>query len=854
MKKLITFLAIALGLSVGSAYAQMTDSQVIEYTKSAVAAGKSQNQIATELLARGVTPDQAERIKEQYAASQGQSSTANAADTYLERRRVNSNNLNNPVGKKSKNAKNTKNSKSAKDARSAKDSRNSRDAKNIEDGNTVIDPRMPGEMEELMIPSLYTDEFGYFIDYSDILEVEVEPEIYGHDIFNNPDLNFEPNLNAATPGSYILGPEDEVVIEIWGLNETTIRKTISPEGRISIPQVGPIHLGGLTIAEASKKLKKALSNIYSGLDGDSSSISVSLGNIRTIQVNIMGEVEVPGTYRLSSLSTVFHGIYNAGGITRIGTLRNIQLQRKGKTVATVDVYEYLFGGKTDVDIRLEEGDVIMVPSYSKLVTVEGNVKRPMIYEMRGDETLKDAIYYAGGFKGNAYTGNVNVVRETGNEKELYTVAADSFGTYVMEDEDMVEVGASLERFSNMLEVRGYVFRPGQYQLGGDIATFKQLIAKAGGPTEEAFLNRAIILRERPDLSVETISVDLGGVLNGTKEDVLLKKNDIVIVSGIHELQDRGTLTINGLVAEPGTFVFTDNTTIEDLILRAGGLLEGASTARVDIARRVDDPKSTRTTDTLGVSFSFPIKDGFAIDGGEDFILEPYDVVFVRQSPGFRAQSFVKLTGAVAFPGEYLLLNKNETISDIIERAGGLTKQAYAKGARITRLNDDAGVYSTVNRLLDKNSKRDSTDLNSLDVEANYFVSVNLETALKNPHSAADVQMIAGDEIYVPELDNTVRIVGEVMFSTAVVYEEGKRLRHYVDAAGGFSEKAKRTKTYIVYANGSAARKGGKIEPGCIVIVPARDERQKLSMTDISAITSASTSMLSLVTLLGNLFK
>ncbi len=853
MKKLFTILAVVLGLGVGNAYAQMTDDQVVEYTKTATAAGKTQNQIARELLAKGVTPEQAERIREKYEASQGLSSTANAADNMYERRKVNGNTLSNPVGRKDKNAKNSRNAQKSRNDRNDRNAKKDKNDKNAE--KAPRDPRERGVVQEFAIPSLYTDEFGDFIDYRDTLEVEVEvePEIFGHAIFNNPDLSFEPNLNAATPGNYILGPEDEIVIDIWGANETTIRRTISPEGRISIPQVGLVQLSGLTIAEASQKLRNVLSNIYSGLEGDSSSISVSLGNIRTIQVNVMGEVEVPGTYRLSSLSTVFHGIYNAGGITPVGSLRNIQLQRNGKKVASVDVYDYLFGGRTDVDVRLEEGDVIIVPAYSKLVTMEGNVKRPMIYEMADDETLMDALEYAGGFKGDAYKKDVNVIRETGGEKELYTVGEADFGSYVMADGDFVEVGASLERFSNMLEVRGYVYRPGQYQLGGDIATVRQLVTRAGGPTEEAFLNRAILLREKSDLGVETISVDLGGILNGTKEDVLLKKNDIIIVSGVHELYDRGTLTINGMVAEPGTFIFTDNTTIEDLILRAGGLLEGASTARVDVARRVDDPNSTHTTDTLGIAFSFPIRDGFAVDGGEDFILEPYDVVSVRQSPGFRTQSFVKISGAVAFPGEYLLVNKNETISDIIERAGGLTKQAYAKGARITRLNDEAGVFSIVDKVITKNSKRDSVDVKSLDIVSNYFVAVNLERALANPHSTADVQMVAGDEIYIPELDNTVRVIGEVMFSNAVVYEEGKRLKHYVNAAGGFSANAKRNKSYVIYANGSAARKGKKIEPGCIVIVPAKPEKEGLKLGEISAITSASTSILSLVTLLGNLF-
>lgn len=825
MKKIFTLLAIALGLAVGTAYAQMTDDQVIEYTKTAVAAGKGQDQIARELLARGVTPDQAERIRAKYEASQGQSATSAVADKTLSQRQLNGSVRSNAVGKKEKGQQ--------------------KGASQNQNRNAV----RPGTETDFFMPDLETAQLEMAVADS----LDKGPKIYGHDIFSNPDLSFEPNLNAATPDTYVLGPGDEIVIDIWGFNETNLRSTISPEGRITIPQVGPVQLNGLTIAEASKKLKKVLANKYAGLEGDSSSISVTLGNIRTIQVNIMGEVEVPGTYRLSSFSSVFHALYSAGGVTPVGTIRNIEVIRGGKKIATVDIYSYIFGGKSESDVKLQEGDIIMVPSYSNLVTVEGNVKRPMIYELADGETLQTVLDYAGGFKGNAYTKDVNVVRETGHEKELYTVKSDNFAGYVMKDGDLVEVGESLQRFANMVEVRGYVFRPGQFQLGNEIATLKQLITRAGGPTEEAFLSRAILLREKSDLSVETVAVDLGGILKGEKEDVLLKKNDLVIVSGIHELHDRGTLTINGAVAQPGTFVFTDNTTIEDLILRAGGLLEGASNVRVDIARRVNDPDSTEVNDTLGITYSFPIKDGFAIDGGENFILQPYDVVSVRMSPGFRTQTFVTLSGAVAFPGDYLLVDKNETISDLIARAGGLTGQAYAKGARITRLNNSNDVFSIIDKVVMKNSRADSVDVNTLDVNDNYFVAVDLEKAIANPHTISDIQLVSGDNIYIPEINNTVRVLGEVMFPNAVVFENGKKLKHYVNAAGGFSIKAKKNTAYIIYANGSAAKKGKKIEPGCTVIVPAKPEKDGLQLGEISAITSASTSVLSLVTLLSNLF-
>ncbi len=791
MKRFFTILAFVFCLGLGVSYAQMTDQQVVEYIRTATASGRGQEQITRDLLSKGVTPDQVERIKMKYLAGQGGS-----AETSASRRTMRSG---------------------------------------------------PSAGVSAVIAA----------DSSAVSFVRDSTMIYGHNIFRNPALSFEPNLNAATPDTYVLGPGDEIVIDIWGYNETTIDRVITPEGRITIPQVGPVQLGGLTIAEASKKLKKVLANKYAGLEGDSSSISVTLGNIRTIQVNIMGEVETPGTYRLSSFSSVFHALYNAGGVTPSGTLRNIEVIRGGERIATVDVYNYLFNGNTDTDVRLEEGDIIMVPTYSCLVGIEGQVKRPMIYELVDGETLEALLKYSGGFASDAYTKNVNIIRNTGEGREIITVDNDRFASCQMKDGDDVSVGSTLDRFTNMLEVRGYVFRPGQYQLGNEIATLKQLVLKAGGPTEDAFLNRALLLRQKPDLDTETIPVNLGAILEGTADDVLLKKNDILLVSGIHELNDRGTLTINGMVARPGTFEFTENTTVEDLILRAGGLLEGASTARVDIARRIDDPASTEVNDILGMTYSFPIKEGFAIDGGENFILQPYDVVSVRMSPGFRTQTFVNIVGAVAFPGDYLLLSKNETVSDLIARAGGLTHQAYAKGARLTRSNAASGGSNSaadiVSRVIAQNSRTDSVNVNSLRLNDDYLVALDLHAAMARPHSADDTKLVAGDNIFIPEINNTVRILGEVMFPTAVVYKEGQTLRGYVREAGGFSANAKKSKAYVIYANGSAARKGSRIEPGCTVIVPSKPEREGLQVGEISAITSASTSVLSLVSLLSNLF-
>ncbi len=797
MKRFLTILAIALGLGQLSAYAQMTDKQVVEYTKRAAASGKNQNQIAKELLAKGVSPDQAERIMKNYEnREENSAATAQSVDNQLSRRTESS-------------------------------------------------------------MSMTTEEVGEHNMAEAIVASSTRPTstIFGHDIFNSRSLTFEPNENAATPETYILGPGDQIIIDIWGYNETTIERTISPEGRITISQVGPVQLSGLTIAEASKKLKKLLASKYAGLGGSSSSVSVTLGKVRTIQVNIMGEVRTPGTYRLSSFSSVFNAIYRAGGVTNSGTIRNIRVLRAGEEVAEVDLYGYLFEGKSDSDISLLEGDIIIVPTYSRLVIIDGKVKRPMTYELADGETLQTLIDYAGGFSSDAYTEDINVIRQTGVEKEIFTVKNAEFASYAMEDGDEVSVGSNLDRFANMVEIRGYVFRPGEYQLGGDIATVKQLVSKAGGLEEDAFLGRALLLREKEDLSVETRPINIGAIIDGSAEDILLKKNDVLIISGIYELQDRGVLTINGMVANPGTFVFTDNTTIEDLILRAGGLLDGASTARVDIARRVVDPGSLTATDVIGESFSFPIKDGFAIDGGENFILEPYDVVSVRRSPGYRAQTYVEIRGAVAFPGSYQLLNKNETISELIARAGGLTNQAYAKGARLTR-NNNNNTYSIVKDLVEKNSRADSVNVGALDLAEDYLVALDLEKAIENPYSDNDIKLVSGDRIMIPEYENTVRVVGEVMFANAVSYIKGKPLSFYIDAAGGYSTNAKKSKVYIVYANGSANKSllgNVKIEPGCTIVVPSKPERKTVEAAQFSAIASAASSFTTLLAVIYNIF-
>ena len=796
-KFLIIAVCLALtGAGAQDVYAQMTDDQVVEYVKSGMASGKGEKQIGTELLARGVTEAQLMRIKEKYDNANDASVASQAASGGVIRRQ-------------------------------------SRTETVAEGGN----------MEQVMV-----EEAGRAMDSG-------SATIYGHDVFNGRALTFEPNENTATPQNYKLGPGDEIIIEIWGYNEANIRATISPEGKINVAQVGPIYLNGLTIKEAQSKIKKALLSKYSSIGGDqpNSDVSITLGQIRTIQVNVMGEVSVPGTYRLSSFATVFTAIYRAGGVSNNGSLRAIKVIRNSKTFASVDVYGYLFDGKSDSDVRLQEGDVIIVPPYENLVTVTGNVKRPMAYELKDGETLQTLIGYAGGFSSGAYTDNINIVRNTGSERTIITSNSGDAASIAMADGDVVTIGSTLDRYDNRVEIKGCVFFPGMFQLNSKISTVRQLVESAGGLKEDAFLGRAVLVREKEDLTLETRTVDLGNIMSGKAADIKLRKNDVLVISSKFEVKDRGTLTINGYVARPGTFAFAENTTVEDLILQAGGLLEGASLSKVDVARRVLDPYSLEVSETIGETFTFSIKEGLAVDGADKFYLEPYDVVSVRKAPAFQTQKFVTVEGEVPFPGEYVLLSQGETISDVIKRAGGVNPSAYLKGGLLVRLAsaEDKTRNSATRRLLRQAS--DSLDVSKIDMRDYYTVGIDMTKAIGNPKSVDDIILEDGDRIIIPENTNTVTIGGEVMYPNVVVFQQGKSLDFYINMAGGYGERAKRSKTYVVYMNGNVSRAAGaRIEPGCEIVVPRKPERKAMSTTEIMSLGTSTASLATMIVSLVNM--
>lgn len=817
----------------------LTDQQVIDYIKKQSAAGKTEQQIGKELLAKGVTPDQAKRIKAKYEAQQrGEAADSrNYTSVNGDRRRGNSENSR------------------------QKDNVSTR--RNYEKG--VSQSRIQGEPVDFTS----ADDSYYNNDNNGLLYENVNlaidslnyKEIYGHKIFNTQALSFEPSENLATPQNYRLGPGDEVIIDIWGTSEDHLREMISPEGSIMIAQIGPVYLNGMTISDANKHIKNAFSRKYAGMSEAETDVKVTLGQVRTIQVDILGEVATPGTFRMSPFSSVFHALYLSGGINDIGSLRNIQVLRNNKKVAGVDIYEYLFNGKTNGNIRLQEGDVIIVPPYEQLVSIDGNVKRPMYYEIKPDETIKTILDYAGGFTGDAYSGMVRLERQSGTENELYNIERGEFCSYRLKDGDMITVGTILDRYANRVELKGAVYRPGMFAIGRDIRTVSDLIRKADGLTDNAYDDRVLLYREGPDMQLQIIALDLKNIMAGISPDVELKRNDIIEISSIDDLTDRGDITIAGQVTNPGTYPYAENMTVEDIILQAGGLLEGASTARVDVSRRIVDPTSVTATQQLSHVYSVSIDGGFAVGKGEHFVLKPYDRVVVRKSPGYGAQTTVEINGEVLFDGEYVLQRRNERVSELVKRAGGVIEGAYIKGASLSRKLTEAEYIArkeTLRLAMANNQagQADSLALSKIEVSDTYNVGIDLQKALNNPGSTYDLVMQPGDVLYVPQEQSTVKITGDVMFPNAVVYEPGKKLSYYIDQAGGYGQQAKKGKAFIVYLNGTVAKakKNTPIEPGCQIIVPSKPKNSGTDWTKILTLATSFTSVATMAATITNIFK
>lgn len=846
MHRLVT-LFFLLTFYCGMVYAQqMTDNQVVQYIQNAQKAGKSQQEMAVELTRRGVTKEQLTRIQKKYQSGQMNESasmqTGNMSDDRMRGNAVpdvftNSDNFYAPL-------QNTY----------SRQKKQNQPWKLTEEKPEDRFKRLPTEEQQQLEQALSPNSLW--------IQQEEDPteQIFGHNLFDNPNLTFEPNINVATPSSYSLGPGDEVIIDVWGASETTIRQVISPEGSILVNSLGPIYLSGKTVAEANDFVKQELAKIYSGITGDAPTtyVKLTLGEIRTIQVSVMGEVNVPGTYTLSSFASVFHALYYAGGVNDIGTLRSVRVVREGNTIAELDIYEYIMRGQIDDNIRLQDGDVILVNPYISLVRVFGKVKRPMYYEMKKDESVGMLLKYAGGFTGDAYKRAVRLVRRTGREHEIFNVTEANFSSFLMEDGDAVTVDSVLNRFVNRIELRGAVYRPGIYQLDERVNTVKTLIQEAEGVLGDAFLNRAILDRENEDLTHEMLQVDVKGILNGTVPDIPLQKNDVLYIPSIHDLREEQTVAIHGEVADPGTYLYSEEMTVEDLVIQAGGLLEAAATVKVEVARRVKSPRSEDFSESVGQSFSFDLKDGLLVgNGSEEFHLMPFDEVYIRRSPAYYEQRNVTVAGEVLFSGNYALSKKNERLSDLVRKAGGVTPAAYVRGARLVRTMTEDEVRRSENtrQII---TMGDSITMSKLNLSNVYSVGIDLEKALANPGSQYDMVLRENDILYVPEYVSTVKINGAVMYPNTVLYKKGENLRYYINQAGGYGNRAKKRKAYVVYMNGTVARLRARsskaIEPGCEIIVPAKDPSKRMSAAEMVTMGTSMASLATMIATLVNLFK
>ncbi len=809
-----SLLVLSLLLTTLLVQAQMSDIQVMQYVQREMKNGSSQSQIATKLMQKGVTMQQLQRVRSQYEKLNGTSAVRSSGSTT---------------------------DQLTADSRM----RESNGAVRVDaEGNELYVQKVGSSNtdEDMLENSTLSDRQKVYIP--DSVNTINGKRVFGRDIFNNKALSFEPNMNIATPTSYIVGPGDKVFVDVYGGSQKSEQMEVGPDGSIVVTGYGPIHIAGLSVAAANAKIKHTLGKRYS-----SSKIRMTLGQTRTIMVNVMGEVMAPGTYTLSAFASVFHALYMAGGVNSLGTLRDIKVFRGGRQIASVDIYDYILNGKLSGNIRLAENDVIMVGPYQNIVDVAGNVKRPMAYEMKKNESIATLLKYAGGFTGDAYKKAVRVNRTAGEKYSVYNVNEFDMSSFRVQDGDSVTVGANLPRYENMVEIAGAVFRPGQYSLGGNVTTVKSLIEQADGLTEDAFAGRGVLHRMKEDRTRRVISLDIQGILNGTVADVPLENEDVLTIAAKQEKTNERTVTIFGEVMFPATYEYADDESIEDLIIQAGGLTDAASTVKVDVSRRMIDPKATEDSPEVAQTFSFTLKDGFVVDGSKDFTLQPYDEVYVRKSPGYMPQRNVSVEGEVLFAGNYPLTRKNQRLSEVVKAAGGVTKEAYIRGARIERpMNDDEKFR--LNRILQlaKVQSGAGFDANKVDQDSVYYVAIELDKALANPGSDYDVVLREGDRIIVPEFSGTVKIDGNVMYPNTASYSSGKSYKWYVkNQAGGFGMGAKKSRAFILYQNGAVKKAtGAKIEPGCEIFVPSktRSTNDKISM-----IANLGTSLATMVTML-----
>ena len=810
------FLAI-LSLTMFSSIAlaqQMSDQQVLQFIASEARAGTSQTQIVTKLMQKGVNIEQIRRLRDQYnkqISSRGMSAAADGA-------------VNMATARMSGN----RNGTTSRDLATGRV-----DTTGIIKGNTPDDLERDVKATQGTAP----DANG--------------KQVFGRDIFRQATPSFQPNINMPVPDTYVLGVGDQVVVDIYGASQQTLIHTISPEGTITIEGYGPIHLSGLSVAGAQSKLRNTLGARY-----QTSDLRLTVGNTRTIQVNIMGEVKAPGTYHLSSFANIFYALYRAGGPSDLGTLRNIQVYRNGRLVTVVDLYDYILNGRLAGNIILQDNDVIVVPTYECLVGITGKIKRPMFYEMRKAENVATLIKYSGGFTGDAHKKSVRLVRQTGERYQVFNIEEFDMANFSLDDGDAVTVDSMLNRFENMVEIKGAVFRPGQFHLGANIFSVRSLIEAADGLTEDAYTEHAVLHRLKEDRSLEVVPVDVKGIMDGSVADIPLKNEDVLFIMTQEDLRQERTFTIMGEVMSPGIYQYADNTTIEDLIVMAGGLTDQASYMRIEVSRVLYDPLATKKSDQYSKKYYFDLKNGLVIDNERKFVLEPYDRVTVYASPVFSQSRLITVSGEVEWEGTVAMEQKDTRLSDVMQMVGGTTPHAYLKGATLLRrMTDDERrrmefTMEAVRNLLTE--RGDSISYSKLDLDNNYPVYIDLEKALANPGGEADILVRDSDQIFVPEYDPIVRVSGDVMFPNTFYYEAGKKYKYYVYEAGGFGHRAKKSKTFIVYQNGKAGliKKGAQPEPGCEIVVVSKKKKEPFNMGQLTTAFTGIASLASMVTAIG----
>ena len=860
MKKLLIYLMFLMLLPVAGMAQSMSDDQVMSYIAKEHTAGKGNAQIVTQLMQRGVNIQQIRRVRDKYQKqmSQNTSHSYGSAGDPTGSSRMRTNN-----GKKRTSGNESAGSNSDLSAYSNYRISNDRDSSDKED-------------EDLE----YRDELGKMIpdtaaivkQYYDNKNTKVH-KVFGRDIFNNKELSFEPNMNIATPQNYRLGPGDAVIIDIYGASQKSEQCTVSPDGDVVIEGYGPVAVSGLTVAQANARLRSTLGSRYS-----SSRIKLTVGQTRTIMVNVMGEVKLPGTYTLSAFATVFHALYMAGGTNDIGTLRNIKVYRNNRLVTVVDIYDYILNGKLTGNVRLADNDVIVVGPYDCLVNISGKVKRPMFYEMKKNESVASLLKYSGSFTGDAYNKAVRVNRKTGKEYAVFNVGEFDFANFHIADGDSVMVDSIIPRYANTVEVKGAVFRPGMYNLGEQVNSVRSLIEHAEGTTEMAFTNRAVLHRMKEDRTLKVISVDLVGIMNGTTPDIPLQENDVLFVPTKTENIEQRTITIRGEVQFPGVYKYADNETIEDFVLQAGGLTDKASTVNVSVSRRVTDPKALAPDSVIAKLYTLSLKDGFVVDGEPGFTLMPFDEVYIRKSPAYMEQKNVSVEGEVMFAGTYTLSANNTRLSDLYRKSGGTNGLGYIRGARLMRRATEAEkqrMRTALQMEMEQQQKNilqlaassnganlqqaaegaKNANLSRFNVPDEYPVGIDLELAIKNPGSDADMVLREGDRLIVPQYNGTVKVNGAVMYANTVAFEKGKRASYYIDQAGGYAGDAVKSRAYIIYMNGKVAKlsHGAKVQPGCEIVIPAKLKR-KMSVAETMSLGSSLSSIAAMIATISNMTK